>query len=500
MQTRIVTRPAIAAMALVIAWTASPRAGLAQQCRRTCETGETRDVRGCCVPAAKPARPEAKPERPPRRERPAREAPAAEAPAAKPSEPPAAKPSESSARKPSPPPARKPSPPPASKSSEASAVKPNRRPSEPGSNEPLVSKPREPTRTAASEEEKGTRTMPVPGAASGTTTIQKAPRAGDAPTIQAHGATQTETSAASRDEPGPPQVQDFDKSFDELLAEAQEAARNGLYDQARRQCSQALDKRPGDARAIMLCAIAACNARDTRWATHYYAMASAGQKHGIYNICSAKGIDVRTSEPPASKPGEVPMSKTDGPPGSRNKEPPAPETPGAAQRRQTGQTPDATAPGHFRIDPRATTRTEPMAPSRPAVGRPTDARPGMLEPPRVALAPSPPVAEQELRHRWPGWMPWAVIGAGLAMTGVGIAYSEYHSEVPELADQLDRARPLETTSRISLIAGSVTVAAGVALVFLNQVTEPTSERAAARTFVVPTLGPSAAGISAGVSF
>jgi hypothetical protein len=55
-------------------------------------------------------------------------------------------------------------------------------------------------------------------------------------------------------------------------------------------------------------------------------------------------------------------------------------------------------------------------------------------------------------------------------------------------------------SRISMIAGGVTVAAGVALVFLNQTAEPMNERASARTFVVPTLGPGAAGISAGISF
>lgn len=146
----------------------------------------------------------------------------------------------------------------------------------------------------------------------------------------------------------------------------------------------------------------------------------------------------------------------------------------------------------------------------------------MLEPPRVELVTDTPVVEQEPGRRWPVWMPWAVVGAGAVMTGVGgllytTASSEYDAfdkefsercmndgcndaEVPELVDRLDRARSMETMSRVSMIAGGLTMATGVALVFLNQATEPPRERPTARTFVVPTLGPGAAGIAAGISF
>jgi ABC-type Fe3+ transport system permease subunit len=140
--------------------------------------------------------------------------------------------------------------------------------------------------------------------------------------------------------------------------------------------------------------------------------------------------------------------------------------------------------------------------------------------------PPPLSASQQKREavptrRWPVWMPWAVVGAGAIVTGVGgglyaTASSKYESfdkkfsawcpngcdesEVPSLSDQLNSARALETTSRLSLIAGGVTMAAGVALVFLNRSTESMSERVTARTFVAPTLGPETVGIAAGISF
>lgn len=119
-------------------------------------------------------------------------------------------------------------------------------------------------------------------------------------------------------------------------------------------------------------------------------------------------------------------------------------------------------------------------------------------------------------------MPWVVAGTGAAVTAVGgglylRAKSDYASfdesfnaecipegcrdgEVPELTSQLDRARTLETTARISFVAGGAILAAGAVLVLLNQATEPSQERATARTFVAPVLGPGAAGIRAGISF
>jgi hypothetical protein len=348
MQIRNVTRPAVAAMAVVFIWTASPRAGLAQQCRRTCETGETRDVRGCCVPKAiaapKPARPAPKPDRPPRA---ALEAPKAEAPAAKPSGPSAAKPRE---------------PPTLGKPEQPQRTRRQRAP------EPT-------TKPAISEPARPVPAMPVPN--------EQSPRAG-----------------------------------------------------------------------------------------------------------MTQPIPVETS----------------------------------AQRPRTDQPPGATAPGNFQTEPPVTTRDEPMAPSRPDRHHPTGASSPMLEPPRVDLAPSTFVEEHEPDRRWPVWMPWAVVGAGATMTGVGgwlytTASSNYDNfdrafdascpgpwgcrdrEIPRsLVDRLDRARTFETTSRISLIVGGVTVATGAVLVFLNQSTEPVIERAAAQTFLMPTLAPGAAGITAGMSF
>lgn len=350
MQIGNVTRTAVAAMTLMFVWAASPRAGLAQQCRRTCETGETRDVRGCCVPKAitapKPARPTPKPDRPPR---PALEAPKAEAPAAKPSGPPAAKPG---------------APPTPAKPEQPQRTRRQRAPDP--TTKPVLSEPARPVSA-----------IPVPN--------EQSPRAG-------------------------------------------------------------------------------------------------------------------TTQPlPA-------------------------ETSIATQRPRTGQPPGATAPSNLRTGHPVSTHDEPTAPSRPDMDHVRDINPPMLEPPRVDMAPSMLVAEREPDRRWPMWMPWAVVGAGAAVTGVGgwlytTASSNYDNfdrafdascpgpwgcrdrEIPRsLVDRLDRARTFETTSRISLIVGGVTVATGAVLVFLNQSTEPVIERAAAHTFLMPTLAPGAAGITAGMSF
>lgn len=96
-------------------------------------------------------------------------------------------------------------------------------------------------------------------------------------------------------EPDEPEVppERSNKSFDELLNEAQEAARNNLYGKARRLCSQALEVRRGEPRAVMVCAIAACNLGNARLAKRYYAMATTDQKNQLYQICRNKGIEVR---------------------------------------------------------------------------------------------------------------------------------------------------------------------------------------------------------------
>jgi tRNA A-37 threonylcarbamoyl transferase component Bud32 len=87
-----------------------------------------------------------------------------------------------------------------------------------------------------------------------------------------------------------------DKSFDELLAEAQDAATNNLYGKARKLCSAALELRPGEPRAGLVCAIAACNLGNARLAKRYYAIVQQERQANIVQICRYKGIDVRESE------------------------------------------------------------------------------------------------------------------------------------------------------------------------------------------------------------
>lgn len=83
------------------------------------------------------------------------------------------------------------------------------------------------------------------------------------------------------------------KSFDELVAEAEDAAKAGLYGKARRLCSQALELKPRAPRAVSVCAIAACNLGNERLAKRYYNMAAGQRQSQIYQICLIKGINVR---------------------------------------------------------------------------------------------------------------------------------------------------------------------------------------------------------------
>jgi pSer/pThr/pTyr-binding forkhead associated (FHA) protein len=95
------------------------------------------------------------------------------------------------------------------------------------------------------------------------------------------------------DEP-PPDPRAPAKSFEELVAEAEEAGRKGLHGQSRRLCEQALDLKPRDGHANLVCAIAACNLNNERLARRYYANAPTGEQKGqIYQICLAKKINLR---------------------------------------------------------------------------------------------------------------------------------------------------------------------------------------------------------------
>lgn len=92
----------------------------------------------------------------------------------------------------------------------------------------------------------------------------------------------------------PPDPRAPARSFEDLMAEAEEAGRKGLHGQSRRLCEQALDLKPRDAQANLVCAIAACNLNNERLAKRYYANAPTGEQKGqIYQICLAKKINLR---------------------------------------------------------------------------------------------------------------------------------------------------------------------------------------------------------------
>lgn len=80
----------------------------------------------------------------------------------------------------------------------------------------------------------------------------------------------------------------------QLIQDAEDAGRKGLYAKSHRLCSQALALEPGQPRAVIVCAVAACNLQNARLAKRYYGMAKApDEKNVIYQICRSKGIEVR---------------------------------------------------------------------------------------------------------------------------------------------------------------------------------------------------------------
>lgn len=78
--------------------------------------------------------------------------------------------------------------------------------------------------------------------------------------------------------------------FDELLAQAREALKQGASAKAHGLCKQALELQPREARAVDVCAVAACNLRKAAQARGYYAMAAAESQAKIHRYCLAKGI------------------------------------------------------------------------------------------------------------------------------------------------------------------------------------------------------------------
>jgi hypothetical protein len=80
----------------------------------------------------------------------------------------------------------------------------------------------------------------------------------------------------------------------QLIQDSEEAGRQGLSGKSHRLCSQALDMDSRQPRALMVCAIAACNLRNKRLAKKYYALLETEEQQGqIYQICTSRRIDVR---------------------------------------------------------------------------------------------------------------------------------------------------------------------------------------------------------------
>jgi tRNA A-37 threonylcarbamoyl transferase component Bud32 len=91
--------------------------------------------------------------------------------------------------------------------------------------------------------------------------------------------------AAHRPAPAPAR-----NRFDELLAQSQDAVKQGSYTKAHRLCREALELRPSEPRAVDVCAVAACNLRNAAQARGYYAIASDDRKVMIHRFCLGKGI------------------------------------------------------------------------------------------------------------------------------------------------------------------------------------------------------------------
>ena len=92
--------------------------------------------------------------------------------------------------------------------------------------------------------------------------------------------------------PPPPPPPQNDKSFDELMTEAKDAAKAGQYGKAQRLCSDALKLKPGDQDAVSVCGIAACGQNNAKAAKRYHKMAIGERKQQIVQICLLKGIDI----------------------------------------------------------------------------------------------------------------------------------------------------------------------------------------------------------------
>jgi hypothetical protein len=129
----------------------------------------------------------------------------------------------------------------------------------------------------------------------------------------------------------------------------------------------------------------------------------------------------------------------------------------------------------------------------------------------------------ETVQRWSPWLPWSIVAGGLAIAlGGGTMHWRaagnfdsfdqdfnelcagngcLQSEVPELADKLDRAEMQQKIALTSYIVGGVVVTTGLVMVFLNQPRFVRKDRAGRKDIsFIPVVTPDMAGVSAGFRF
>ncbi len=154
-----------------------------------------------------------------------------------------------------------------------------------GSSPPAAQEPtHEPEPAAASELANEPVNEPAPG-----TTPDSSGVGEDAPAAEPE-----QASVPQPEEPEEEPVAEPSGKLLQLIEESEEAGKKGLFGKAHKACSQALEMEPGQPRAVMLCAVSACNLRSKRLSKKYYAMLETEERQGqIFQICMVKGIDLR---------------------------------------------------------------------------------------------------------------------------------------------------------------------------------------------------------------
>lgn len=139
---------------------------------------------------------------------------------------------------------------------------------------------------------------------------------------------------------------------------------------------------------------------------------------------------------------------------------------------------------------------------------------------RVVLVPLEQAGGYE--RRWAVWKPWTVLGAGVAVLGIGVGLElaaqadmdQYEEEIARAcpdgcvpSDLPGAVRDLESTARLenglavgAFVVGGLAVVTGGIMVFLNQPRRVRLEESGRRIGVVPIVSPDTRGIAFSVPF